>query len=157
MNVVVLAAHGLNCHWLGPYGNEWVATPAFDTLACESLVFDRHFADDPSSAGFRDATDPLFAALRARPIRTVLVDDRKGSTRAPAADEVVRTGPAGNSSPGNSLIAAVEEALDHLGDQWLFWIETDRLLPPWDIDTETYQHYASATARFTDGDDSATV
>ena len=27
MNVLVVAAHGLNCHWLGPYGNEWVDDP----------------------------------------------------------------------------------------------------------------------------------
>jgi arylsulfatase A-like enzyme len=32
-------------------------------------------------------------------------------------------------------------------------VETDRLLPPWDFDPETYQHYASATARFTGGDE----
>ena len=41
MNVVVVAAHGLGCHWLGPYGNAWVGTPAADALASESVVFDR--------------------------------------------------------------------------------------------------------------------
>ncbi|HJZ93721.1 MAG TPA: sulfatase-like hydrolase/transferase [Gemmataceae bacterium] len=156
MNVVVVTAHGLNCHWLGPYGNEWVATPAFDALACESVVFDRHLADDPSPAGFRDATDPLFAALRARGIRSVFVDDRQGPAQPSNSDEIVRTRPAEHSSPGDALIAAVEEGLDRLGDRWLLWIETDRLLPPWDIDAETYQHYASATAGFTDGEDSET-
>ena len=77
MNVVVVVAHGLGCHWLGPYGNAWVATPAADALACEAVVFDRHFADDPSPAGFRRALPPsMFAALRAAGVATLLVDDR---------------------------------------------------------------------------------
>jgi arylsulfatase A-like enzyme len=156
MNVVVLAAHGLNCHWLGPYGNEWVATPAFDALACEAVVFDRHFADDPSPAGFRAATNSLFATLRASGVRTLFVDDRKGPMQTPECDEAIRTRPAEHTSPGDALITAVEEALGRLGDRWLLWIETDRLLPPWDIDAETYQHYASATAGFTSEDESET-
>jgi arylsulfatase A-like enzyme len=134
----------------------WVATPAFDALACEAVVFDRHFADDPTPAGFRDATDPLFAALRARGIRTLFVDDRKALAEPPDSDETVRTRPAEHSLPGDALITAVEEALDRVGDRWLIWIETDRLLPPWDIDLETYQHYASATTGFADEEESET-
>ena len=65
MNVLVVAAHGLNCHWLGPYGNAWVATPAADALACEAVVFDRHFADDPS-AGVRGSAAIMITALRGR-------------------------------------------------------------------------------------------
>jgi arylsulfatase A-like enzyme len=31
---------------------------------------------------------------------------------------------------------------------WLLWVETERLLPPWDLEMETYQHYASTSGGF---------
>jgi arylsulfatase A-like enzyme len=159
MNVLVLAANGLHCHWLGPYGNEWVSTPAFDALAVEAVVFDQHYADDPSPAGSARTSAPgLLQALRAGRVTTALVDDRKD--RPPDSREwdlVVRTNPASHPTPGDALITAVESALDQLSSHspWLLWIETDRLVPPWDFDAETYQHYASATARFGDDEESS--
>jgi arylsulfatase A-like enzyme len=158
MNVLVLAAHGLNCHWLGPYGNEWVSTPALDALACESIAFDRHFADDPSSSGVDSILPPnVRRTLCAAGVSVALVDDRKGSPpQAEAWDLVVRTDPAAAETPGDALIAAVESALDRLpADRtWLLWIETDRLVPPWDFDFETYQHYARSAGGFTEDRDS---
>jgi arylsulfatase A-like enzyme len=152
MNVLVLAAHGLNCHWLGPYGNEWVSTPAFDVLACEAVVFDRHFADDPSPPGFGGSCPPTIRrALRAAGVTVAFVDDRKGR---PAGDEewdqVTRSEPAAHSSPTDTFLRAIESALDRLSaaGRWLLWIETDRLVPPWDFEFETYQQYAAATCRF---------
>jgi len=159
MNVLVVAANGLQCHWLGPYGNEWVSTPAFDALAVEAVVFDQHYADDPSPARSARACPPgLLQALRGGRVTTALVDDRKD--RPPDGREwdlVIRTDPASHPTPGDALIAAVECALDQLSSRspWLLWIETDRLLPPWDFDAETYQHYASATARFSDDEESS--
>ena len=38
---VVLVIDGLGARHLGPYGNTWIETPAFNYLAAESLVFDR--------------------------------------------------------------------------------------------------------------------
>ena len=40
MKVILIVANGLNCHWLGSYGNEWVTTPTLDRLASEAVVFD---------------------------------------------------------------------------------------------------------------------
>jgi arylsulfatase A-like enzyme len=53
MNVVVFALRGCPVAALGPYGNEWIATPNLDRLAAESVVFDRHISDcpDPDAAG----------------------------------------------------------------------------------------------------------
>jgi len=31
---------------------------------------------------------------------------------------------------------------------WLLWIETERLVPPWDLELETYQHYAATSGGF---------
>jgi arylsulfatase A-like enzyme len=158
MNLVVVAAHGLNCHWVGPYGNEWVSTPAFDALAGEAVVFDQHYADDPSPTGFGTISPPaLMPSLRQHRVVTLLVDDRKLRTADERPwDHVIRTDLASHSTPGDAFITAVESALDHLATNspWLLWIETDRLLPPWDFDAETYQHYASASERFA-GDNGA--
>jgi arylsulfatase A-like enzyme len=158
MNVVVLAAHGLNCHWLGPYGNEWVSTPAFDGLACEAVIFDRHFADDPSPAGFRGSCPPAVRqALRAAGVTVAFVDDRKDRTADDGDwDRVTRPDPAGHPSPGDAFLTAVESALDRLSaaGRWLLWVETDRLIPPWDFEFETYQHYAAATRKFAFDDES---
>jgi len=160
MNILVVAAHGLNCHWLGPYGNEWVSTPAFDALAVEAVIFDQHYADDPSPDGFaRTCPQTLLPSLRAAGVVAALVDDRRH--RSPGGrkwDHVVPTDSASHPTPGDALISAVESALDRLptGAPWILWIETDRLIPPWDFDAETYQHYASATARFGADDESLT-
>lgn len=159
MNVVVLAAHGLHCHWLGPYGNEWVSTPAIDGLACEAVVFDRHLAEDPSPTGFRGSCPrEVLQALRRAGVTAAHVDDRKGNPSDDRPwDHVFRPAPAGDAPPGDAFIASVESAFDRLSEagRWLLWIETDRLIPPWDFDLETYQHYAAAAGRFAEEDESA--
>src|ERR671912_921502 len=107
MNVLVLAAHGLNCRWLGPYGNEWVSTPALDALACQAVVFDHHFADDPAAATVDHALPPdARRALRAAGIHFALVDDRKtGPSAAAEWDHLTRTDPAAAETPGDALVA----------------------------------------------------
>jgi arylsulfatase A-like enzyme len=158
MNVLVVAAHGLNCHWLGPYGNAWVATPAADALACESVLFDRHFADDPSPAGVRHGCPPtLIAALRAAGVTAAIVDDRKDRpTDDRSWDLIIPTEPGRHPTPNDALIAAVRVAFDQLADRapWLVWIESERLIPPWDLVLETYQHYASTSGGFAEDDES---
>jgi arylsulfatase A-like enzyme len=152
MNVVVVAAHGLNCHWLGPYGNEWVSTPAFDSLACEAVAFDRHFADDPSPAGFGDSCPPAVRrALRTAGVTVAFLDDLKGRPKDDGEwDQMTRPEPAAHPSPADAFLTAIESALDRLSaaGRWLLWVETDRLVPPWDFEFETYQQYAAATSRF---------
>ena len=152
MNAVVIVAHGLNCHWLGPYGNEWVATPCLDALACEAIAFDQHFAAIPTVEGYTASLDPI-DDLRSAGVRTVLVDD--GISR-PADDRswdaVFKPQMAAHPTRADAFLAAIEAAMDGLRDQdrWLLWIETDRLLPPWEVDPETYYHYAGAAAKFTE-------
>ena len=47
---IVIVFDCLPAHWLGCYGNFDVVTPAFDWLATQSVVFDRHFANSPGPA-----------------------------------------------------------------------------------------------------------
>lgn len=47
MNIVVVSIDCLHAGFLGCYGNTWVATPHFDRLASQGLVFDQSFLDDP--------------------------------------------------------------------------------------------------------------
>src|SRR5918995_3060925 len=94
MNVIVFALRGCPVAALGPYGNEWIATPNLDRLAAEGVVFDRHISDcpDPTAAGRawrtgrhqvpplspspipkEEPESDLLAVLKARSVRTVLV------------------------------------------------------------------------------------
>jgi len=141
MKVILIVANGLNCHWLGPYGNEWVSTPAFDLLASESVVFDRHFATDPHSSEILNACLRQFESRSA-----IFVDDRK----SPPGDtlpgvRVVRT------NPKTELVSAIQSALKESAD--LLYIETDRLVPPWDFDFESYQQYAESSGGFVEDRD----
>ncbi len=142
MKVILIVANGLNCHWLGPYGNEWVLTPSFDRLASESVVFDRHYANDPGSSGLWNA------CLR----HAVFVDDRKSKPEeTPGGCRVIRTNPVASANPSANLLAAIQEALLETAD--LLYIETDRLVPPWDFDFESYQQYATASGGFVEDRD----
>ena len=55
MNVIVFALNGCPVSALGPYGNEWVATPYLDRLAAEGVVFDAHVSDSPDPDAARRA------------------------------------------------------------------------------------------------------
>ena len=50
MQIVFILADGLQVATLGPYGNEWIATPNLNRLATQAVVFDQHFADTPGIA-----------------------------------------------------------------------------------------------------------
>jgi arylsulfatase A-like enzyme len=48
MNAIVVSFDRLPVGFLGCYGNGWIATPNFDRLAAESVLFHQHFAEDVS-------------------------------------------------------------------------------------------------------------
>ncbi len=143
MNIVVLALRGCPVAALGPYGNEWIATPNLDRLAAEGVVFDRHLSDcpDPGAAGQAWRTgrhqlppigpgtagtspaarpDDLLALLKARGVRTALIRHTRPVNDAPADfyagwDELfdARPDPA-DRSPADALLRALPAALDRL-------------------------------------------
>jgi len=55
MNALVVTFDRLPLRMLGCYGNDWIATPHFDRLAVESVVFDAHFADTTEQTRPSDA------------------------------------------------------------------------------------------------------
>jgi arylsulfatase A-like enzyme len=169
MNVIVFALRGCPVAALGPYGNEWIATPNLARLAAEGVVFDRHVSDcpDPTAAGRAWRTgrhqvppidpdtaetgpaDDLLAALSARGVRTVLVRNTRSENDAHADfyagwEELfdARPDPA-DRSPADALLRTLPTVLDRLAGSadWLLWVETDRLLPPWDVRQDVFDVY----------------
>ncbi|HJT77204.1 MAG TPA: sulfatase-like hydrolase/transferase [Gemmataceae bacterium] len=145
MRVLVLVARGLHLGYAGPYGNDWIETPALDRLAAEGVVFDRHYADVP---------DPAGAAHAWRTGRYRLPPPAGEDEAMPAADEpdlLALLAAAGvetvlvrkESRPLEETLAATEEELRRLADRdgWLLWVELDTLLPPWEAPEEFLLHY----------------
>ncbi|HVK17993.1 MAG TPA: hypothetical protein VM533_13675, partial [Fimbriiglobus sp.] len=169
MRIIVFALRGCPVAALGPYGNEWIATPNLDRFAAEGVVFDAHVSDcpDPAAAGRAWRTgrhqvppiDPgtastspandLLAVLKARSVRTYLLRNTREANDAHADfyvgwDELfdARPDPA-DRSPADALFRALPAVLDRLAESadWLLWIEIDHLLPPWVVRQDVFDVY----------------
>lgn len=171
MRAVVFVLRGCSAGWLGAYGNEWVVTPNLDRLAAEGVVFDRHISDCPDADAARrawltgrfqvppledapalpaaDSGSRLHEALRDVGVHTVLVRANHPDTDAPAPfyaawGEVFDARPRpDDDSPLDALVRSFPSLLDRLGTvpRWLVWVETDRLLPPWDVPPAVFDAY----------------
>jgi arylsulfatase A-like enzyme len=112
MNTICLVLDRLHAGYLGPYGNTWVQTPAFNRLANESFTFDQMLIDTPDIErlyrsywhGWHalSAHEPpaerrsLVAALREAGVATALVSDERRVLDHPLAvdfDEFVEIDP----------------------------------------------------------------
>jgi len=164
MRAVVIVANGWNAGWLGCYGNEWAQTVNLDRLAAESVVFDQHFATnpvpneylrshaagryvDPAAIGVQFAGANLFRLLRRHGIRTVRVRDLDAPGPVRGEDEWDETAAVPRSpeiSRGEALFGVAARKLEELAgvDDWLLWVETDRLLPPWTVSPDFFEEYA---------------
>jgi arylsulfatase A-like enzyme len=160
MNVLVIAADGLQAGYVGCYGNEWVETPALDRLAAEGVVFDRHHADRPDAAGARHAwrtgrydfpatpAEPelglpaadLLTRLTGAGVTTTLVMD--ASRPSPAEftagwGQVIQVRPpvAAEATALEQTLDAAAEALERLAsrEHWLLWLDLAALRPPWEV------------------------
>ncbi len=164
MRVIVFSLSGCPARWLGAYGNEWVATPHLDRLASQSVVFDRHISDCPHPDAARVAwltgqhqfcgptlefTPQLLMKLRAAGVRTVLVRANHADTDGPSPfyagwDEVFDTRPdPADRSPLDCLLREFPGVQDRLKavPRWLLWVETDRLIPPWNVPQDVFEVY----------------
>ncbi len=110
-NLVVLVIDGLQPAYLGPYGNTWVNTPAWNQLAAESLLLERCWLDAPGLPEFyraawsgqpswlrhgvggsglgvgENSNASLPAALTAAGYRTILQSDDPLLAMLPGADD----------------------------------------------------------------------
>jgi arylsulfatase A-like enzyme len=160
MNTIVLAARGLPAGFLGPYGNEWVATPNLDRLAADAVVFDNHYADAPELAaacrtwrtgrrGITGGDFDLVRHLNRYGVRTVLVRHARPGNDLPAdfvADwsRVIDAPPSpADRSPIDALVRALQTLAAELGatTPWLVWVDIDRFVPPWDAPSDVFEAY----------------
>ncbi|MBQ9875200.1 MAG: sulfatase-like hydrolase/transferase [Thermoguttaceae bacterium] len=111
-NVLCLAIDRIDLGFLGAYGNTWIETSAFDSLAAESVLFDSYFAtsldlttlyralwrgERPSE--IRASDDPtetdapsLFKIFKERGYRTFVVSDSEEVALSDAIEEDVCDG-----------------------------------------------------------------
>src|SRR5581483_4500401 len=91
----------------------------------------------------------LLPSLRGANVRTVLVRGNHPDTDAPVWfyagwDELFDARPQQEDrSPLDNLIRSLPALLDRLAavPDFLLWIETDRLLPPWDVRQDVFEAY----------------
>ena len=169
MNAIVFVLRGCPAGGLGAYGNEAVGTPHLDRLAAEAVVFDRHVSDcpdpdaacrawrtgrhqvpPPPDAAAREPPDgpDLLNELRAAGVRAVLVRANHAETDVPGFsdgwDEVIDARPrAEDDSPLRELARLFPRLLARVKahPRWLLWVETDRLIPPWDVPPDVFEAY----------------
>src|SRR5262245_28549447 len=134
MNAILIVLRGCPAGWLGPYGNEWVATPHLDRLAAESVVFDRHIWN--GSNALRCAS--RLHVVRANHPHT----DGPPDFYATAAEVFDARPQTEDDSPLDNLLHTLPSLLDRLPQPFTLQIETDRLLPPWDVSQGVFEAYA---------------
>ncbi len=143
MNTICLVLDRLHSGYLGPYGNTWVQTPAFNRLASESFTFDQMLIDTPDLARLYRSFwhgwhalcphEPpadrrsLVAALRESGVTTALLSDERRVLELPLSvdfDEFVEIDP-----PWQPQIAAdIEQA--HLAKcfaELIDWLPSARM------------------------------
>ena len=152
MRVIVFALNGCPAGWLGAYGNDWVGAPNLDRLAAEGVVFDRHISDCPEPTAARKAWIGAalpFGSRLNEGTKSILVRANHPDTDAPdwyyaGWGEVFDARPrAEDASPLDELLRTFPALLDRLAavPDFLLWIETDRLIPPWDVQQDVFEAY----------------
>lgn len=163
MKAIVVIVRGLQAGALGCYGNSWIDTPAFDTLAAEGIVFDWHFAATADADGARRAwrsgryhlpgaapspreEEPdLLAVLRKQGIPTCLIVDDSAAypDHFLVGWDTVERVSAGEALPLDATLEAVGTALERLEqrENGLLWIDLATLLPPWNVPPEFQEPY----------------
>ncbi len=155
MKCLVILLNQCRLDYLGCYGNDWLATPALDRLAAESVVFDQHFADSPTVAGARRAwrtgrfagsppvNHDLPRALWQHGVFTAMLGDElspsRGSRFARSWEwrhwiRRHRLQELEQESPMGGVVQTAIEWLQQNGSRqnWLLWVELGALQPPWD-------------------------
>jgi arylsulfatase A-like enzyme len=168
-SALVLVVDRLGASCLGPYGNTWIDTPTFNTLACESLLAEWAQIASPDLAELYDglwqgvpwpAYDPgcaapvsLPAVLNRRAIPSQLVTDEPLVADLSAASEFDDqrllelphvNGPAAHvhDTALARFFAAGVEALQTLKESGLVWLHCRGMAGPWDAPAELRQQFA---------------
>jgi arylsulfatase A-like enzyme len=153
-SAVVVVVDRMGAAYLGPYGNTWLETPAFSSLASRALLAETFLADSPQLADAYRSYWPaaLPADLATRGIRAVLVTDEPQVTAHPLAEsfaDKILVPAAGADQLADEaastgigrLFAAAAEALAGLAPPYLLWIHARGMDGPWDAPREFREQF----------------
>lgn len=167
-SAIVIVIDRLGAGFLGPYGNTWSETPAFNRLATESCLWENCFAEAPSLDGFyrgvlfgrhplgtaSDAEgEGIIERIAAAGVRTVLVTDEPELDQHPFirgfTDRVVvptaaavSAAEAVEDTQAAHLFAAALESLEQLPAPYLLWIHLRGMSGAWDAPREFRERFA---------------
>jgi hypothetical protein len=145
-NIAILP-HGCPLKFLGPYGNEWVATPHLDALAAHGVVWDWLYATRPGET-------PPWIPPQAVWLRNV----RPGTPDTPAANRRIDCAPVvGTTHPLEPVLKALPGILDELPSEGWVVVETDVLLPPWHVPQGVFDVYMEELLEASGETDSSTA
>lgn len=171
MNIVVLSIDRLHAGYLGCYGNAWVATPHFNHLTAESIVFDQAIIDHPRLENLfntwwlgrhaleQSACEPpttLAERLAAAGFATCLITDEPRVAshslaghfaellmiEAAAERSAERHAGGASETRAASLFAAATERLASAKPPFFFWIHSCGMEATWDAPDDFRQQYA---------------
>ncbi len=168
-NAIVLVIDGLANAFIGPYGNTWLATPAWDRLASRSLLLENAITDSPDlatvyhsywqghhalTAAARHTLENLPAQSVAASIDTCLITDEPTLADHPIAQDfeqrVILAPPTADQMADAieqthlaRLFATALELLDQVRPPFLIWIHAQALHGPWDAPYSMRCHFAA--------------
>ncbi len=151
--VIVLSVDRLRTQFLGCCGNAWVATPAIDRLACESIVFDEAHASGAKLVDFfQSAWHPAAREWIAGATSTFISDDAEATALAGAAGfaEVIElpSGTGGTQADdleethlASVFAAAAEQIPQAPKETSLIWLHIGSLGQVWDAPRALRERY----------------
>ncbi len=168
--IIVLVIDRLRPAFLGPYGNTWVETEAFNELAAQSLLAEQAFTESPNlAAAYRvlwspsaDADSPaevepasdLIALARGEGWHTTLLTDDSrlaGADFVPTFDQriilpsVATEGRAADveSTPFAALMAQTLDVVERMATGSFLWVHARGLAGPWNAPYAWRQSFAA--------------
>jgi arylsulfatase A-like enzyme len=168
MNVLVFVFDRLHAGYLGPYGNTWIQTPAFNRLAARSFLFDQALIDSPQLdylyRSYWQGWHPLcpkappagrpslISALNESGVQTILLSDDPQILRHPGADAFAELRPmdppwrveTAEEAEKTHLARCFEEIIERLDDApapFFFWCHLAGLGTTWDAPLSWRQAY----------------
>lgn len=168
-SALILTIDRLGAGFLGPYGNTWIETPAFNRLASQGLLCETVLADSPQLAALfhaywtgRHAAAPtgaqrprsLLELAQAAGAATILVTDEPTLVEHPLAagfsQQIVVPISESKASAASveecqlaSLMQAAIEVLPTLQSPFLLWIHARGMSGDWDAPAELRNQFAA--------------
>lgn len=147
-SAVVLMIDGLGAKHLGPYGNTWVETQAFNELAVESLLIERLYLpserrDDVYEAWWQRGSEDLLDQLNQQGTHTQILTDDEALWDLPAtakfaqqdrigSPEGVRLADDWQDTHTAHFFAQAIQAIEEQEKDSLLWLHFRGFLNPWD-------------------------